>query len=113
MRITDMISITELSRLLKKSRPTVYKYVSDYESGNRGSIPHSVKKLFEKIASGTIPKKEIYEYCNRWFVGGDSSVLLSSVKNDKSPNLKDIIKLLKTHERKLDFAKIKKYIEKI
>ena len=34
MKITDMISITELSRLLKKTRPTVYKYVSDFEKGN-------------------------------------------------------------------------------
>ena len=34
MQITDIVTITELSKLLGKSRPTVYKYVSDYEAGN-------------------------------------------------------------------------------
>ena len=31
MKITDRITITELSRMLGKSRPTVYKYIADFE----------------------------------------------------------------------------------
>ena len=61
MKITDMISISELARLLNKSRPTVYKYVSDYENGNFAGLPLSVKRLFNEIKNGNIPKREIYE----------------------------------------------------
>ena len=32
MLITDLISITELSRLTKKSRPTIYKYINEYNN---------------------------------------------------------------------------------
>ena len=107
MKITEMISITELSRLLKKSRPTVYKYVSDFENGQEGNVPHSVRKLFRQIQSGDIPKREIYAYCDDWFVGDYTTE--STVK--KRIGLKEVIKLLKEHENKIDFEKLKKYID--
>lgn len=107
MKITDMITITELSRLLGKSRPTVYKYISDFESGNFAALPHSVKKLFTEIQSGNIPKKGIYEYCEHWFVGETEA----PKKKEKPVTLKEIIALLKKHERKLDLADLKKHIE--
>ena len=31
MKVTDLITITELSRIMNKSRPTIYKYISDFE----------------------------------------------------------------------------------
>ena len=105
MKITDMITITELSRLLGKSRPTVYKYISDFEEGNYAAIPSSVKKLFADIQSGAIPKKGIYEYCEHWF---DSE---PAVPKKKPVVLKDIIALLKKNEKRLDLAKLKAYIE--
>ncbi len=113
MKITDVISITELSRLLKKSRPTVYKYVFDFESGNVGQIPHSVKKLFEEIQTGAASKREICEYCTHWFGEAEEPkgfLSLSQLK-DRRATLKEIIKLLNLHERKLDLAKIKNFIE--
>lgn len=107
MKITDMITISELSRLLGKTRPTVYKYVSDFESGTLAALPSSVKKLFTEIVSGTIPKKGIYEYCEHWFVGETET----PKKKDKPITLKEIFSLLKKHERKLDLADLKNYIE--
>ena len=108
MKITDIISITELSRVLGKSRPTVYKYISDFESGNTLGLPHSVKKLFTQIASGDIPKRGIYEYCEHWFASGEPQ------KNEKqnTVSLKELWKLIKDNEKKLDLEKIKAYIEK-
>ena len=112
MKITDIISITELSRLLNKSRPTVYKYVSDFENGNHAAIPHSVKKLFENIRSGNLPKREIYEYCEYWFDGTTPNTPSAEKEApSKTITLKDLIKTLKTYEKYLDLAKIKNFIE--
>ena len=108
MKITDMISITELSRILNKSRPTVYKYISDFESGKTAGLPLSVKKLFTQIAAGDIPKRGIYEYCEHWFAGGE----VQGVSKSKTVMLKEIVKLLKDNEKKLNLEKIKAYIEK-
>lgn len=106
MKITDVVSITELSTLLKKSRPTVYKYISDFESGNTAGLPSSVKKLFTQIRAGSIPKREIYEYCEYWFAGAPKE----ESKADKPATLKELFKLLKENERKLDLEKIKNFI---
>ena len=107
MKITDMITITELSRLLGKSRPTVYKYITDFEEGNYNAVPHSVKKLFMEIQSGAIPKKGIYEYCEHWFTGDAPT----TKKKEKPITLKEIINLLKKNEKKIDLTKLKTYIE--
>ncbi len=107
MKITDMITITELSRLLDKSRPTVYKYIYDFENGNYSTLPPTVKKLFLEIQSGNIPKKGIYEYCEHWF----ASEMPKGKKKEKPVTLKEIFALLKKHERKLDLDKLKAHIE--
>jgi hypothetical protein len=109
MQITDIVTITELSKLLGKSRPTVYKYVSDYESGNYSAIPHSVKSLFDKIMSGETSKRGVFEYCDHWFAGKAQSQ--ADKGSDKPTTLKEVIKLLKDNERRLNLVKIKKYIE--
>ena len=109
MKITDMISITELSRLLKKTRPTVYKYVSDFEKGNLSAIPHSVRKLFSGIQSGKTPKKEIYEYCDHWYQD-DFTPIVESKAKEETTTLKEVVNLLKLNERKLNLLKINNYI---
>lgn len=108
MKITDFISITELSRLLNKSRPTVYKYVSDFENGNLSALPPSVKKLFKEIAEGNVPKREVYDYCEHWF----GQTPTPPKKKNKPVTLKDIFALLKKNERKIDLSELKNYIEK-
>ena len=108
IKITDMITITELSRLLGKSRPTVYKYISDFEEGNLAALPHSVKKLFLEIQSGNIHKKGVYEYCEHWFAKEASAP--TPAKKNKPVTLKEIFALLKKNERKLNLENLKKYI---
>ena len=53
MIITDFISITELSRLTKKSRPTIYKYLDDFHLGNYDDIPYSIITLFKMAKTST------------------------------------------------------------
>ena len=109
MRITDIVTITELSNLLGKSRPTVYKYISDYEIGNYSALPHSVKSLFDKIMSGETSKRGVFEYCDHWFAGRKH--FGKNDTKDTPTTLKAIVKLLKDNEKQLDLSKIMKYIE--
>ncbi len=111
MQITDMISITELSRLLGKSRPTVYKYVSDFESGNERALPPSVRKLFREIAAENMPRREIYAYCDHWF-GDDPTTAFAAPKPTARVTLKEIVSLLKKHESALDLTRVKDFLEK-
>jgi len=45
------IRITEISEVLGTSRPTLYKYIHAYESGDGKTLVHSYKKLFDFILS--------------------------------------------------------------
>ncbi|MBQ8717530.1 MAG: hypothetical protein IJY43_06790 [Clostridia bacterium] len=65
MFITDIISITELSRLTGKSRPTIYKYINDYNIGNLDDIPFSMIKLFKMSAFAS--KADIIAYCYKTY----------------------------------------------
>lgn len=98
--IVDNFGVTELSRLLKKSRPTVYKYVTDYKAKRFGDIPGSVKELFDRIESGAV-KSEIYAYCEDNFLE----------KEQQSDELKQIINLIVKNENLINFEKLKNFIE--
>ena len=110
MKITDIVTITELSKLLGKSRPTVYKYVSDYEAGRYSALPHSVKSLFDKVVSGETSKRGVFEYCDHWFAGRPTQEKQSA---DKPTTLREVIRLLKDNEDRLNLEKIKKFIEEV
>ena len=114
MNITDIISITELSRLLKKTRPTVYKYVSDFEAGRYENLPRSVKGLFQKIQAEEMSKKEILEYCEHWFAGEIRSPFAFFTGNGKKYKStgEEIINLIQTNVKRLDLDKLKEWIEK-
>ena len=58
-----------------------------------------------QIQDGSMPKREIFEYCEYWFAGG-----VKAAKADKPVRLKEVVKLMKDNERKLNFAKIKEFI---
>lgn len=103
MQVTDAISITELSKLLKKSRPTVYKYISDFEMGNELAVPEAVCQLFHRIVDSDISKAEINRYCEKRFGAPELEV---------SEECQEIINLIKKYERDLDLRKIRKFIEK-
>lgn len=110
MNVTDVISITELAKLLNKSRPTVYKYISDYENGDKSSIPEPIYRLFSQISSGMLPKSEVYSYCEKWFFN-DSSAKSTALNKDRGVGAKEVIRLIKANQDKINFYKLKAIIE--
>lgn len=96
--ITDMITITELARLTKKSRPTIYKWVTMYERGECATLPRSVLELFD-IIDAKKSKKDIYEFCEVSFFDA----------TDDEP-LREVIALLSENRHRLDIEKIKNII---
>ena len=98
MKVTDLITITELSRITNKSRPTIYKYISDFESEKYDEIPNVVLKLFNSIKNGDFSKKDIYGYCETYFMGDDE--------------LSEIFALIKEYRAKLNLGKLKDFILK-
>jgi len=100
MKIQEILTITELSRLLNKSRPSTYKYISDYQSGNFENIPPLIKELFDSVENGKFNKGNIYEYCYNF--------LIVSSKDE----IKEIYDLLNKNKEKLNLTKIKEYILK-
>lgn len=98
MKITDIVTITELSRITNKSRPTLYKYISDFEAGNLSEIPGAIVKLFEGISTGEFSKKDIYSYCDSYFMEND--------------DLAEIFNLIKENKNKINLVALKEFILK-
>ena len=98
MKVTDLITITELSRIMNKSRPTIYKYISDFEEERFDEIPIVVLDLFKAITNNSFTKKDIYSYCDNNFVGNDE--------------LNEIFTLIKENRQRLNLKRLKEYIEK-
>ena len=103
MNVTDAITITELSRLLQKSRPTIYKYVVDFEEGNLDAIPYNVKELFRRIEEEDLSHDEILEYCHIRFGAGDSTLSIEAKK---------AIDFIKDNQDRLDFERLHKLMRK-
>lgn len=110
MKVTDVISITELAKLLNKSRPTIYKYIFDYENGDKKALPEPIYQLFSQISAGTLPKSEVYDYCEKWFSYVDSTKKTRADKSNEV-SVKDVIRLIKANQDKINFYKLKAIIE--
>ena len=100
MIITDFISITELSRLTRKSRPTIYKYLNDFSLGNYDDIPYSIINLFKMAETST--KAEIIAYCNATYG--------TTYADNCDEELQELINLIISNKEHLDIAKIKNII---
>lgn len=94
--VTDNITVTELARLMGKSRPTVYKWITAYDTGKTDELPSAVAELFDMITGGG-RKKDIYKFCDDMF-------------GDGADELHEIIELLRANRDKLDVNKIKQFI---
>lgn len=101
LKITDHITVTELSRRTKKTRPTIYKYINEYYLRNYDDIPYSIKVLFDMISASSTTKEEIKEYCLKKFGNSD-------IENEK---IEEIVQLLNENYQKLDLEEIKNYIK--
>ena len=100
--ITDIITITELSRLTGKTRPTVYKYIKDFEQDRYDAVPYTFLMLLELAEGDDTTRQDIVEYCKKHYSSGE----------ELSPLLSDVIELLKDHANNIDLEKIKIFIEK-
>jgi hypothetical protein len=109
MRVTDVVSITELSKLLGKSRPTVYKYIFDYENGQQDTVPVPIIRLFDQITTASLTKREVYDYCYKWFSAGGMNMQGKAVKEEKV-DVKEIIKLIKANQHKINLQRLEKII---
>ena len=93
-------SITELSNLTGKTRPTLYKYIKSYEEGHYNDLPFSFIQLFNLMSKENVNRKEIIAYCEANFGSVDSDVKVN-----------EIINLIKSNKDKLDLDNLKKIIE--
>ena len=56
------IKMTELSEYIKVSRPTLYKYIESYESGDLESIPDKVVDLFRLMERNDVTKEQVVTF---------------------------------------------------
>ena len=63
-RLKDIdVKITELANYLNISRPTMYKFIDSYETGEKESVSKSVLQLFDYIESDeTIGKNNVIAF---------------------------------------------------
>ena len=61
-KITEFITITELAPLLSITRPTLYKYVVDYEAGDYRNIKYDIVVIFDYIAKEAKNKVDIINF---------------------------------------------------
>ena len=99
MFITDIISITELSRLTGKSRPTIYKYINNFNVKNYDDVPFSIIELFNMSASCS--KSDMIAYCHKTYGKG--------VQN-YSEKTREIIDLIIENGAKLNIDRIKAFV---
>lgn len=95
-----LFSITELSNLTGKTRPTLYKYINAYDDGDLDSIPYSFIQLFNLMERPNIKRSDVMNYCNANFI---------SVDKDEEVNI--FVKFVKENKEKIDFIKLRKIIE--
>lgn len=98
--INNVITITELSTLTGKSRPTLYKYYANYSNDVKEDIPFSIVKLFDLVSKPNINKKEIIAYCDKTFKGIEDDI-----------EINEIVNLIKNNKEKIDLKLLKKAIK--
>lgn len=91
-----VITMTELSTLTKKTRPTINHYLESYESGELDKFPFSFIKLFEMLKDSKTTKKQIVKYCQETFIDITDDVMLN-----------EVIKILKDNKDKIDLKLLK------
>lgn len=99
-KITEFITITELAPLLNVSRPTLYKYMLDYETGEVRNIKYEIIIIFDFITKDAKNKVDIIEFINKQKEGEDTT-LFRKVKKllNEDKHFKALITyLLKNYE---------------
>ena len=111
--IPNIVTISELSRLIGISRPTLYKYVDEY-AANSEELEEEFRKLFDFIDSeNTFNKIQIYDYINKNFKSSSDALIdkikLAIVDNQE---LTETLNYIVDNHDKLDLKNLKTLIEK-
>lgn len=95
-----ILSITELSTLTGKTRPTLYKYIKSYEDGVYDDVPYTFIQLFNLMSKPNVKRGEVVNFCKSNFM-----------QVDKDEEINEFIKFLKDNKEKVDLKKVKAMIE--
>ncbi len=106
MKLNDFCSVTELSRLTGRTRPTIYKYLKDYEAENYDDIPYSFLMLIKLAENEESTRSDILEYCEKHYSKK------SAEKSEREPKLDRLVEFISQNADKLDFDRLAKIIEK-
>lgn len=108
------LKLTELSNYLGYSRPTLYKYLEDYENKQYKQINFRVKKVFDFIMKKrTLSKIEVINYILQLDSEVDKTsfdILVEELKKDEKL-IQDISDYVQKHGQDKIIKKIKKYLK--
>lgn len=93
-------SITELSNLTGKTRPSIYKYLKAYQDCKYDDLPYSFIQLFNLMEKENVTRKEIIEYCENNFKTIDQDIKVN-----------EIVNLIKSNKDKIDLDNLKRIVE--
>ncbi len=93
-------SITELSNLTGKTRPSIYKYLKAYQDCKYDDLPYSFIQLFNLMEKENVTRKEIIEYCESNFKTVDQDIKVN-----------EIVNLIKSNKDKIDLDNLKRIVE--
>ena len=115
--INNIITISELSRLVGISRPTMYKYLLMYENKDRMNIPNNIIEILDYLESDRVKsKQDVYNYFSNNFPSTSTMAVLDKTKvliNENSNFLK-LLEYLVDNSNKIDFEElIKIFKEKV
>ena len=98
--MTLQLTITELSGLTGKTRPTIYKYLRAYEARNLDAVPFTFIRLFELMHQPNVIKKDVVSFCRENFISLDSDIRVN-----------EIVSLIQNNKDKIDLDRLKEIIE--
>lgn len=95
------LTITELSNITGKTRPTIYKYIESYQAGNLDDVPFTFIQLFNLMNKQNVTRKEVMDFCDHNFKKVDDDIRIT-----------EIVTLLSNNVDKVNLDNIKELIEK-
>lgn len=105
-KITEFMTITELSPLLGVTRPTLYKYKMDYESGDVRNIKAEIIAIFDYITKEAKNKLDIIHYIETQSSDNESLVKALKVKITKNKAFKQLMEFILQSNQSYESMKI-------
>lgn len=90
-----LFTITELSNITLKTRPTLYRYIANYDNGDYRDIPYLFVELFKLIDGDNTKKQDVIRYCEENFIDQDGT-----------EGYKEFMQFIKVNKEKIDFKKL-------